>query len=252
MGAPQTVLVTCGGGIQGLAILEGLRFIPGTRSIVADSSDDNIGRYFASTFRRAPPLTDPQAYIDFIDKTVSSEAVDIVIPATDLDLSLLASQHESYAKSNVWLAVSESALLEVMLDKRETYNFCAAAGLPVLEELELDLGLPLEHSVVAKPCRGSGGKGQLFFRAGEIPAAQMALDRSAYFLQRYLDGAKEYSVDFAINCHGEISSLAARERVRNFSGFSILGQTAGSYSELIRSGAKDCPAYCDQRWTWRL
>jgi len=223
----RNVLVTCGGGIQGLAILEGLRRIGGLRVVIVDSTAENIGSYFASAFRRAPPLADREGYRDFLDDTIAAENIDLVVPATDLDLRVLASERARFAKLGAAIAVSEPKLLATLMDKRKTYAFCAEAGVRVLPEIEVDPEIPVPLPVIAKPLRGFGSKGQHVLRAGDRPSNMApGIDRSTHLWQRYIQNATEYSVDFAIDMEGRVSPLAARERTANFSGFSILGRTA--------------------------
>ncbi len=234
----RNVLVTCGGGIQGLAILEGLRRIGGLRVVIVDSTAENIGSYFASAFRRAPLLADRDGYCDFLDDTIIAENIDFVVPATDLDLQVLASERARFAKLGAAIAVSEPDLLATLMDKRKTYAFCAEAGVRVLPEIELDPEIPVPFSVIAKPLRGFGSKGQHVLRAGDRPSKMApGVDRSTHLWQRYIENATEYSVDFAIDMQGRVSPLAARERIANFSGFSILGQATGNSRLLEQARA---------------
>jgi len=228
------VLVTCGGGFQGLAVLEGLRRIDGVRAIVADASAENVARHFASAFRLAPPLSDRQAYLTFLEQVLEQDDIHLVIPATDLDLTLLAEVRETWRQRNVLIAVCEAGLLAVLLDKRATYRYCAEAGVPVLPELELDASVPVRAPVIAKPLRGFGGKSQHILQAGQAPAiAAPEATRSTHIWQPYLANATEISVDLAIDTLGRVSPLAARQRIRNFSGFSILGRSAGDRTDVL-------------------
>ena len=228
------MLVTCGGGFQGLAVLEGLRRVEGVRMIVADSSAENVGQHFASAFRLAPSLGEPDRYLAFLDELVERDALDLVIPATDLDLPLLAGVRDDFRSRHVAIAVCGPELLAKLLDKRATYGYCTEAGVAVLPELDLDPDAPVEAAVIAKPLRGFGGKSQYVLEPGQVPAiAAHGATRSSHLWQPYLAGATEISVDFAIDMRGRVSPLAPRQRIRSFSGFSILGRSAEDRADVL-------------------
>ena len=225
--------MTCGGGFQGLAILYGLRRLGGLRVVVADSAADNVGSYFASAFRRAPPISDETGYREFLVSTIAAEDIDLIIPATDFDLIILATERENFAARGTDVAVSDVHLLATLFDKRKTYEFCAEAGVNVLEEVHLDTKQPLMFPVIAKPLRGSGSKDQHVLLAGVVPSeVVISRTRSTHLWQPYIAKCTEYSVDFAIDMTGRVSPLAARERTANFGGFSVLGKTAFEHPSL--------------------
>jgi HAD superfamily hydrolase (TIGR01549 family) len=213
-----------------LAILEGLRRIAGVRSIVADNCADNVGRHFASAFRLSPPVADEEAYTHIIAK----DDVEIVVPATDIDLVILARERTRLQEIGALVAVSDSKLLAALMDKRATYWLAVDAGVPVLDDLQIDVRLPVTQPIIVKPLRGFGGKGQYVLQAGEIPLAVAAtIDPATHLFQPYIKGAPEYSVDFAIDFEGHISPLIIRQRIRNFSGFSILGRAASDRTDIL-------------------
>lgn len=230
----RNVLVTCGGGFQGLAILEGLRQIPGVRTVICDWNEENVGRYFSTAFSRSPAIADAEEYVKFLTRLISEENIELVIPASDLDLEMLAASRARFKDLKTTVAVSDAELLAILLDKRATYRLAKISGISVLDEVAIERGAVLGKDVIAKPVKGSGGKGHRVFRRGEIADDLISLgENEKYLVQPYLDGAPEYSVDFCVNERGEVSPLAARERVRNFSGFSILGRSASHRTDLL-------------------
>ena len=86
----RTVLVTSGGGFQGMALIEALRQVPQTRIVLADCFEENVGRYYVARFLQAPLLKDEEAFLAFVEATCRQEAVDMVLPATELELDVLA------------------------------------------------------------------------------------------------------------------------------------------------------------------
>lgn len=230
----RNVLVTCGGGFQGLAILEGLHQIAGVRTIVADWSPDNVGRYFASTFRLSPPIADSDAYLRFLLDVVRAENVELVIPATDLDLELLTRERVQFERLEAAVAVSRYELLVKLMNKRTTYQFAVEAGVMVLEETDLDLFERVKSDLIVKPVRGFGGKGQQILRPGQtLSTAVPDFCRHEYIVQPFLEGAREFSVDFSIDLNGSVSPLVTRQRIRSFAGFSVLGRTASDRLDVI-------------------
>lgn len=231
----RNVLITCGGGFQGLAILDGLRQIPGVRTVICDWNAENVGRFFSTAFRRSPPVANTEAYIEFVRALISTENIELVIPASDLDLEVLAASRASFEALNATVAVSDPALLAILMDKRATYRLAAEAGLNVFDEVEVEPEALIKTDLIVKPVRGSGSKGHRVLRRGEVVEGLSTFrDSDKFLVQPYIEGAREYSVDFCVNVRGEVSPLAARERIRNFSGFSVLGQSASHQNDLLK------------------
>lgn len=205
--------------------------------MICDWNAENVGRFFSAAFRRSPPVADTKAYIEFVRELISAENIELVIPASDLDLELLAASRSNFEELNATVAVSDPALLAILMDKRATYRLAAEAGLNVFDEVRIEPEALIQTDLIVKPVRGSGSKGHRVLRRGEAAGDAFA-DPNKFLAQPYIEGAREYSVDFCVNVRGEVSPLAARERIRNFSGFSILGQSANHQSDLLKEAGR--------------
>lgn len=223
----RNVLVTSGGGFQGLAIIKGLQRIPGVRTVLADCYADNIGRFFAGSFHVSPLVCDEGAFLQFLEQIIEAENIDTIIPSTDHELETLARYAARFVNMGVQVAVSDRRLLEILKDKRKTYRLFRRAGISVLPFLNIRSTDSLAFPVIGKPVTGFGSKGQCIIQSGAIPGqATSLLSDKSYLWQPYLEDAIEFSVDFAIDFSGNVSPLVARRRIRTFSGFAILGETA--------------------------
>jgi len=68
-------LVVSGGGFQGLTLLKGLRESGSVRIIVADSYEQNVGRYFANRAYTVPPIAETDAFVGALLEICREEGV---------------------------------------------------------------------------------------------------------------------------------------------------------------------------------
>jgi HAD superfamily hydrolase (TIGR01549 family) len=218
----RTVLVVSGGGLQGMALIEALRRIPQTRTVLMDCHEDNIGRYHATRFVRAPLLTDEDAFLDCLLGTCRDEGIDFVFPATERELDMLARARSRIESLGARLMVSQPPALEVGMDKLRLHTWLSAHGLPSLRTVidPVAAGLPLPW--LGKPRSGWGGQGAVVARTLDawVEASRGGVVDRVW--QPLIEGFDEYSVDFAIDGEGRVSPLAVRRRIRTLSGFALI------------------------------
>ena len=53
------ILVTCGGGFQGLAVAKELNALPSVKIFLADYYEENVTKYFSHKSIKAVPVADP-------------------------------------------------------------------------------------------------------------------------------------------------------------------------------------------------
>jgi FMN phosphatase YigB (HAD superfamily) len=214
------VLITSGGGYQGLAIIKGLRESAKIRIILTDIYQENTSKYLCDKFIRSPPVKDASVYIEFLLNICLNDHVDIIIPATEYELLTLAARRELFLSHNIYIATSEYNALLLFCDKKNStqlFQDNQVNVLPLIDPLNHNYKFPL----FAKTRKGWGSKGTLtVYQKDNISNINI----SEYIWQEYIQDFKEYSVDFAVSFAGNISDWVTRERLRSFSGLCCIGQ----------------------------
>jgi HAD superfamily hydrolase (TIGR01509 family) len=219
------VAVIAGGGFQGQGIVEAVHAIPGARALIVDSTTDALGEVMADRYVQAPPLDPPGAFADFLAELVGAEHIDLVVPATQRELTTLAREAGRLQQAGARVAVCPTALLEILLDKRALYRALAQAGLPVQALVEPGPSAPFP--LFGRPLSGWGGQGNLRLDSvAELQAAGGDALVHTYAWVRFLDGFDELSADFAIDFEGRLSPVTLRRRVRTSGGFAVISQSA--------------------------
>ena len=218
----KTALVTCGGGFQGLGMVQALRRIDNLRVVVCDIHADSPTRYVCHDYLVCPPLADADAFNEFLLETAKNRHVDFVFPATAIELQMLATLQPKLREHGTTAAVSPPALLNRLLDKHETRQYLAASGLP--SEVSVD---PDTHDysfpVLGKMRHGWGGRGAITLTSRD--AARMSQTTpagEALVWSRRFEAFEEYSADFAVGVDGAISPIVVRRRTRTSGGFAII------------------------------
>lgn len=220
----RQVLLTCAGGFQGLTLLEELRNLDNIEIHVANNQTDCLGRYFADHFLTLPSTKNAQDYIDALKSYVTSNSIDLVIPATPHDLKILSSIKNDFDSSfHCLVAVSNHDLLTRLLDKNTCYEWLLGTGIQVQHPI-FSADLKARLPVFGRTNSGWGGTGAVVVRTSkELEAIQ---DPEAYLWTPLLTNFVEYSVDFCINRYGNSSPLTARERLSTVGGFAVISREA--------------------------
>jgi carbamoylphosphate synthase large subunit len=219
------VLVVSGGGFQGLSVLKGLLQDGTIRVVLADCYEENIGRYFAHRSYVVPPIAESDRFVDSLLAICEAEDIQIVFPATELELGILAGKAKTFWDRNVSVAVSSAEFLKRVCDKKELYEFLRQEQLPSPPSIEIASG-SVNFPVLGKPRSGWGGKGQLVLRSKEeLERHSLRGLQDGYVWQPFLRDFVEYSIDFAINLAGEISEFCIRESVRVSGGFAVIARS---------------------------
>jgi HAD superfamily hydrolase (TIGR01549 family) len=217
-----SVLVTCGGGFQGLALVKALRALPAVRVVVTDWEGENVSRYFAAAFRRAPPIADQAEYVDFLLDCCRRDVIDAVLPATSLDQCLLARHRKAIEATGAALYICHEELLGLGADKWAAHQWLIEHDLPSLPTRLSPRDPDLRPPLIGKPRAGHGSRGQIFINDEFERDALHAEALEGCIWQPRLAAFDEYSVDFAVHAERGASPLAIRRRIRTYGGFAIL------------------------------
>lgn len=146
------------------------------------------------------PIDDADAAASLLD-WCRREGVDLVVPSRHGDLPALASAREAFFSAGIALAISEPDCIRICLDKRNTWRWLSAHGLPVPAQTTVgewpDSPLRDHLPLIAKSPTGSGSR-QLV-RVTE-PAA-LAMLPADWILQTPAPG-REYTVNVYVDRHG--------------------------------------------------
>jgi carbamoylphosphate synthase large subunit len=221
--SPAQVLVTCGGGLQGLTVFKNIQALESVGSHLSDSNEENVSKYFYDHFFQSTPIRNESRYEEELLSYIEKHRIELIVPATQFDLKFLSDRKtEILQRFKCKVAVPERGFLDICLDKKKSHRFLAERGFPVQSEKDPVNGR--NFPLIGKPFNGWGGKGIVViqnhqgFIKGNYPVGE-------YFWTTYLEGFKEYSVDFSVNHKGMVSLPLARERMSVSGGMALISKS---------------------------
>lgn len=134
--------------------------------------------------------------------------VDLLLPFVDPAVELAAALADICP--GTFIPVSDRTLCHTMFDKRLAQDFFARAGIP---QPEAD---PQGWPRIYKPRLGSASKG--IFVARQPDDVAPGTDTGEYLVQRYIEGALEYTIDCYVRRDGEVLSVVPRQRLETAGG----------------------------------
>lgn len=198
---PLRLLVTGIGSLVGQNILDALEGRREHVEIVGTNAAADTPRVFRCDRAYLVPPNDDPGYKARLLEIIRDVSPDLILPARDPDVSVLAAIKESQADLAARIAVGTVATAIVVEDKAATWEFAQRHRLPFAESLatgpNLDAGTLSEFvsrhgfPFVAKPRRGSGSIGvRIVLRPDQLAHAVALPD---YVLQPFLgEGAERY------------------------------------------------------------
>jgi carbamoyl-phosphate synthase large subunit len=228
MGRLTSVLFTCAG--QRVDIVTAFARA-GATTVALDLNPLAPALYHADHCVVAPPVTAPE-YLGRLVEVVEEFAVRLIVPLTDLDMTLLAERREELGAV---LLLPEVAVVEGANDKYATHLFLEeqgigspAAWLP--DQLPDELPFP----VLLKPRRGFGSRN--IFLAQDRGELDFFLPRTPVpsFVQEVCAG-EEFSIDVLCDLDGRCLNSIPRTMIESKGGESIKGMTVRD-EELIELG----------------
>lgn len=157
-----TVLVTGVGAIIGQGIVTCLRAANRPVRIVGvDRNPECLGPVLCDAFRAKPDVDESEpAYIQFWERLLVEESVDLVLPGIEEDMFFLAAHHEVLSERTV-LGLNTPALIDLARDKWRLAEVAGGMTIPATlswnwDECVAELG---PAPLLLKPRRGSGSRG---------------------------------------------------------------------------------------------
>ncbi|HET6657030.1 MAG TPA: ATP-grasp domain-containing protein [Gaiellaceae bacterium] len=224
----SAVLLTCAG--QRVDIVTAFRRA-GAETIAADVNPLAPALYAADRHFLAPRIDDT-AYIPALAAAVADHDIELIVPLTDLDMTILA---ENRGKLGALVLLPGAEVAERTNDKYATHLFLLERGIGspagwLPEELPADLPYP----VLVKARRGFGSRN--IFRAENREELDFFLARTPAesFVQEVCAG-EEFSIDVFCDLDGRCLNAIPRTMIESKGGESIKGMTIAD-DELIALG----------------
>jgi carbamoyl-phosphate synthase large subunit len=198
----KTVLITGTGGNVGQGVLRNIQSLHfNIRVVGTDIAAFTAGNHLCDATYTIPYAYD-ENYIPTIQKIVSDEKVDLIIPTTDYEMYYLALHREHI---NATIAASEAAMAKIYLDKYQTFLHHQQHGIPFAKSwLPKDYDGSQEN-IILKPREGRGSRGILF------NPKQPEIFSDDYMIQPLHKG-KEITTAFYIKKDGTLHGLFTMER----------------------------------------
>ncbi|MDB6150104.1 MAG: putative carbamoyl-phosphate synthase large subunit [Chthoniobacter sp.] len=216
-----TILITGVGGPLGQALIKAARqsTIP-CRVVGTDRNSLSTGLDWVDSPHLLANASDAESYLAGVRQLCSAEAVSLILPGSDAELSLLSANAEALrAATGAIVVASPPAVLRISMDKWETSRFLEGAGVhfprtsaldneATVNGLVAEFGFPL----IAKPCLGSGSRGLHKVRSWEDIGYLRTLG-TAMVLQEYLQpDTQEYTVAVYTQRDGRQAGSIAMKR----------------------------------------
>ena len=164
-----TILITGVGGDIAQATAKIIREArPGYSLIGTDMHGQHCGALFVDRFHTLPAAADP-AYIASLDEIVFRNSVDIVIPMTEPELSVVCSSTREWSRPVKWVSAGPRAVA-VGVDKLATAMTLRGLGIDAPWTVPVKEGEPESIPCIVKQRFGSGSRSVFVLRqADDIP-----------------------------------------------------------------------------------
>jgi HAD superfamily hydrolase (TIGR01509 family) len=235
----MNILVTCGGGFQGLTLYKEISLYPHVKSYLIDIHKENISKYFFDYFSICPPVNNKNEYLNFIFNYCKEYKINYVFPATNFDLEILSEIKNEFAEQlNCYIAVPDTKYIMIFRDKLLTHNFLEQNKINV--QKLLDPFNENNYPIIGKYKKGWGGKDiHVFYSIEDFKKFTQSENYNDYIWVKYLKEFKEYSIDFSINFKFNPSDIIIRERKSVSGGFAVVTEQIINPPEIVENIGKD-------------
>src|SRR5688572_1832285 len=193
----------------------------GTVAVYSDADADSPHRREADRAVRLPGAAPADTYLrtDLLIDAARTAGADAVHPGYGF-LSENAEFAQAVLDAGLTWIGPPPAAIEAMGSKIEAKKLMAAAGVPVLPELEPGAVTEADLPILVKASAGGGGRGMRAVHAlGELPEAVAAARREAQsafgdpsvFCEPLLRNARHVEVQLLADAHGTVWALGERD-----------------------------------------
>jgi len=159
------------------------------------------------------PCVHDSGYIPALLDHVRRHEVKLLVPLTDIDLTLLARNRGDFEQAGCTVMIGSESAVSACVDKASTNALIARAGLSPVRTLMLDqfLAQPF-YPCFVKPVRGSAGVGSSIIRNEYELREHMGTFGQDLIVQEYLSG-QEYTIDVYRSRDGKVHCVVPRQRL---------------------------------------
>lgn len=246
------ILIPSGAGAPGFeGIIQCLKEHDFAYVVAGDSNEYAYGQSLADEFYVMPPSSKEEMYMNKVKQIILEQKIELVLPITTRELSVLSKHKEELEASGTKVIVSDLKNLTIANNKGLLKDWAEKQQIPVPMgsvvrswsqfETEAQNLLNQNHKVCFKPTVGNGSRGLGFVclenhleysinKPGEIwmtlsewkiRLEKPLLEGLELLLTEYLPG-KEYSVDVLVN-QNEVLLCVPRSRDKMVGGISVAG-----------------------------
>lgn len=180
----------------------------------------------ADVFFQSLPAAEGDAYLRQMEEAVAREAVDYLIPLTDVEVDALCAHKARFAALGCTLCVPDEPCARLCRDKLAMARVLAQRGVCRTIPTRSPYGWQpseADFPLMLKPLHGRSSQGQAVVHTAEAFAAVLRT-RSDYIAQPYLPG-DVYTVDVVRDRFGTVQALARRELLRTVNGLGTAVRT---------------------------
>lgn len=186
----------------------------------------------------AGPKFGSTAFQEWLDETIQTYAIDIVIPALDAATVALSQCCSKSQERDYWAIVSDHDICRTMYDKFLSDDFFRHAG------IACPPNSPGRFPKILKPRFGSASKGlQIVCSDTEMERALNGKNGD-YLVQDFISGARETTVDFYVSRKGVLIGYVLRDRIEVSDGEVMVCRTrtaSPAEVQLIETVARSAP-----------
>lgn len=235
----------------------------GTHGLVhVSNSDDNTVAFCYSDCSVISPMIYDEAYIPFLLNYCQVNKIDIVVSLFDIDLPILASHKDDFAKIGTKVIVSDVEFVGACNDKWKTYEYLKNYGfhVPKTYKTLMDVEHALmsgevDFPIVVKPRFGCGSIGlhiaedrdelEYLYKktTRQIESSYLRFETNAVddkvVFQEYLRG-QEYGVDIINDLEGNFKNAIVKKKIAMRAGETDIAEIVehpGVLKEVRRLGA---------------
>lgn len=180
------------------------------RVVGVDSSNLNVGRYFADGFYVIPKASQ-SGYIEALLDVCTKEKADYIIPLHEAEFDILCDNRSRFDEIGVTLVLSDKAVIDICKDKYKTSAFFEKYSLPYPKTYDKNNQEAIKYPVIIKPADGMGSMG-VFVVEGKEDLAYALKKTENPIIQEKINGT-EYTMDVLCDMKGEIVYIVPRERL---------------------------------------
>jgi len=163
-----------------------------------------------------PPASAGEAsYVAALLNLVEGQGIDLIVPLSDLDPPLLAGYRQKFQERGAFSLISSPEIVANCSDKRRTYEFCRANGLPTPDSWFDAAEYAGSFPAIQKHILGSGSSGLHRVESRDELSVGFVLGRD--MLQPLIDG-EEFGIDILNDLDGGFVACCVKRKLLMRSG----------------------------------